>query len=286
MNAYAEDVIIVNSDESIGKYAKASRGFQIAPISITAKINLGNRQTHNNALQQLIRNRDPKLIYSIGSRAYMVARETNHNIPILFSSVLNWRRLPINQNIYGIANEVPSAYQLTMYRYFFPDIKTIGVIYSERYNREWVDLAVRHANDLGITLIVQAISTKADLNSTLEKLLPNVEALWLTADPMVLSSGKAVKTLFKYCDDRNIPVLTYNMTFIKYGATFVIAADPLTMGMQAAGLANDIISGTKIINSIQNPAGTQIGLSTKLISKYAIRLNEEALDSVNEIYNK
>jgi len=79
------------------------------------------------------------------------------------------------------------------------------------------------------------------------------------------------------------PVFAYDDLFAHYGAVLILSADIPTVGRQAAELAAGIIANRVNVEKIQNPAGSQITLNMKKVEEYGIRLDEDALASVNRI---
>ena len=127
-----EDVIVLSSDRSIRKYAEAEKGFT---HQLTTSPKIYNLKKESNAVGNVVRD-EPSLIYAIGSNAFAsVQKNVGGDTNVVFSSVINWKRFPLHKNIYGIAAEVPIGYQLTMFRYIFPKVKKIGVLYSKKYNQ-------------------------------------------------------------------------------------------------------------------------------------------------------
>ena len=276
-------VLILNSDISVSNYALAHTGFKAKVAAINGEIDLGSKWVDESNVRKTIHNMNPDVIYCIGSKAYLLAYEIAENKNIVFSSIINWRRLPMGKNAYGISVELLPSMQLTLYRYFFPEVNKIGVVYSKDYNKEWLETVIKSAKDVGITIFKKSISKQEDVASALKHLLPKVEALWLAPDPIVISKIESVGEMFKQCDNAGKPVLAYNEAFADLGATLIISADITTMEGQAAGIALDLLSEQKRHDKVQPPAGTNVILNLKQVEKYKVKLNEEALDSVNQI---
>lgn len=276
-------VVIINSDMSIYKYSLAHTEFKLKLGSVAGEIDLGSKWKEETKVKQDIRKIDPDLIYCIGSKAYMLVHKLLKDRNIIFSSAINWHRLPLGKNTYGISNELPQGMYLTMYRYFFPHINKIGVIYSKAYNKEWLNVAKKAAKEMGIEIIGKSVRKHEDIESALNELLPEIDALWLTPDPIVLQNVLSVRRIFKYCENMSKPVFAYEKAFANIGATLVMSADIPTIGRQAAGMALDILANKKITERVQNPAGTHIIINMKKIEEYGLNLNTDALDSVNEI---
>jgi len=67
------------------------------------------------------------------------------------------------------------------------------------------------------------------------------------------------------------------------GAILSISADKPTTGRQAALLTQSILEGNAKELSVTPPAGSSITLNMDKVRTYKIKLNEDALDSVNNI---
>ena len=168
-----------------------------------------------------------------------------------------------------------------MFRYLFPDLKNIGVIYSKKYNHEWVTQTRQDAKDVNIKIISKSIRRSSELGDALREVLPKVDAVWLTSDPVVMSNKDSVQTFFKHAQKK--PIFSYDEVFLNYGASLIISPDIPTIGFQAANLANELNNGIEISERVQDPAGSSITLNLKKVNQYGIQLNKDALDSVNNI---
>ena len=283
---FAEDkkkVMILNSDMSIYKYSLAHTEFKSKMAGPAYEIDLGSKWTDETKVANTIYEMDPKVIYCIGSKAYILAHKLAKDKKLIFALVINWRRFPMDENTYGIPSELPQNMQLMMHRYLFPEINKIGVLYSKAYHKEWLNIAIESGKDVEIDVIGRPISKSGEIEQALNELLPKVDALWLIPDPIVINKIESVKKIFKQSKAAMKPVLAYDKVFVNFGAALVISADISTMAKQAAGLTLDILADQKITERIQNPAGTHIILNMKKVKEYGINLNIDALDSVNEI---
>ncbi len=276
-------VIILNSDMSIYKYSLAQSELKSKITNLKGEIDLGSKWIDEKKIKKMIYEVNPDVIYCIGSKAYQMAYKLAEKKNIVFSLVINWRRHPIDKGTYGISNEPLQGIQLMMYRYFFKDVNKIGILYSNTYNKEWFDVAVESAKDVGISIIGKSISKPAKIESALNKLLPKVDALWLIPDPMVIYDIESVNKIFKQCQTSGKPIYTYDKAFAGLGATLIMSADIQTMIRQSAQIVSDIQEDRKIEEKVQNPAGSYIILNMKKVEEYGLNLNIEALDSVNEM---
>ena len=276
-------ILIINSDMAVNRYLVAQIEFKSQLNVPQVVIDLGKKWADVSRVEDTILDKDPEVIYCIGSKAYLMAYRLAKDKNPIFSSTINWQRFPLTENTYGISNELPSGMQLLMYRYFFPGISKIGLLYSKKYNKEWLKTSVEDAEQVGIEVIGRAIGKPDQVESALEELLPRVDALWLISDPIVISSEKSVEQIFRQSDGMKKPVFAYNEAFAGYGAVMIISADIPTIGRQAAQLALRILAEQEITEKVQNPAGSHIIANMKKTEEYGIELNVEALDSVNRI---
>ncbi len=276
-----EGILIVNSDKSVEKYITIQQAFEaeLPKVKIT-EINLAKE-----SLQNKVADINPFLIYTIGSKAYNQIEKTVKNKPLLFSSMINWQRFNITTNTYGVALELPAEMQFFMYSYLFPDIRTLGVLYSKKHNHQWFESAVVQAAEVGLALYGKAVSNTAEISAELTKLLPKIDALWLISDPIVLHNADQVQQIFAATAIVKKPIFAYNNLFSKYGAVLTIAADLPTMGRQAADLAQSILEMQLIDeeDKIQLPAGSHVILNLQKVREYDININYSALSSVENI---
>lgn len=277
------NILILNSDMSIANYSLVHTRFKSRLTNLKHEIDLGSKWTDESKISDAIRNADPDVIYCIGSKAYLLAHKLAENKRLIFTSLINWRRFPMGKNTYGISTELLPNMQLMTYRYFFPEIDKIGVLYSKDYNKEWFDITVKSAKETGITIVGKLVNRQDEIASNLKELLSRVDALWLIPDPVALPKIELVEEIFKESDKAQKPVFTYSDTFAGLGATFIISSDIPTIGQQAAELAVDLLSGKKLPEKVQTPAGSHIILNLRMVEKYKIKFNMEALDSVNQI---
>jgi putative ABC transport system substrate-binding protein len=277
----ATKVLVVNSDSGVEKYNTALQSFRESFGGTVTELNLAG--LNDSAAERAIRTEAPTAIYAIGAKASVAAGRAIQGRPLVISSVINWHRLPV-ANAAGthiIANELPSGTQLTMFRYFFPQVKRIGVLYSKDFNRQWMVDAVAAGRDVGIEIISVAVRTTSSVATEAPKLLSKVDALWVTSDPVVLANETAVRALFSVSAAARKPTFTYAPAFADFGPTLIVAPDVPTIGRQAASILQSLTPDSK--KEVQNPAGSEVTLNLRAIKEYGLVFNEEARDSVNRV---
>ncbi len=281
--SYEPNILIVNSDKSINKYSTIQSEFEKAVNIKTFAVDFAGRTISDTELKGKINAIKPKIIYTIGVKAYIQVSKVAANIPTIFSSMINWRRFEMQQNNYGISLELPVEMPLFMYSYLFPDINNIGVLYSKQYNSQWFKMAVIHGKEVVINLHGKEIEETTQIDKILPTFLNTVDAIWLISDPTVLHNTKQVENIFRLAAEQQKPIFAYNTIFTKYGATLAMAADIPTMGRQAAGLSNDLLKQQDIDEKVQFPAGSHIIFNLKKAEEYGIKVNRAALFSVEKV---
>jgi len=284
--ASAEDksrILLINSDASVEKYKEAQEEFKKALARPVQEIHLEEKKWKLPEVEDFLYDEDPDLVYCIGSKAYLVANKYVGDKDIIFSSIINWQRLPRAKKMYGVSNELHTEMQITLYRYIFPTVKRIGVLYNEKYNSQWFAKTRRDAAAMGVEIIGQTVSGEKDTVAALRELLPKIDALWLISDPVIMSDKKVLSEAFNVCDAQKMPVFTYHEVYAQYGAVLMVSVDNPTLGRQAASIAMEVLAGEKLEERVQFPAGSRIILNLKKIKQYCVEYREEALASVNEI---
>jgi putative ABC transport system substrate-binding protein len=277
-------VLVLNSNQSVERYQIAERYFMTSIKNREIIVmDLQGKQKPVEYIQDKLNSQRFDLVYAIGAKALGSVNLIDPDLPVVYSAVLNWRRFRQQENYFGISSELSPQVQLTWFKYFFPEINSIGVLYSHE-NAHMIEEAAEVAKNLGINLVSTAIRSRAHLKESASQLLKQVDAMWLVSDSQVLSSVDKVKQFFVMADQKRIPVLTYNPVFVEMGATMSLAADLPTIGRQAALMADEILERKLPDASIQFPVGSRIMLNSQKIREYGLQLNAGALDSVDEIY--
>jgi putative tryptophan/tyrosine transport system substrate-binding protein len=279
------DILLLNSDIAIEKYKIAQEEYKKTISYKVTEYTVEGFKGETSELYRVISRNPYRLIYCIGTKAYLTAIKYAPEKTILFSSIMNWRRLPEGDTVFGISNELHPMMHLMHFKNLFPDIKNIGVLYSREINEQWLALSKEAAEKVGINIIGEAVPDMDQTKESLEKILPEMDALWLIPDPMIISSRKNVISIIQACDRKKIPVFSYNHVYSKLGATLIIAVDDSTVGRQAAVMSDNILSGHLPKDNIQLPAGSNITVNLNKIKEFGIPYNHDALDTINHIFD-
>lgn len=282
-------ILLINSNAAVGKYKIVQEEFKKAVSGRITEIDLQGNIKRFAKIKKMSPS-DVDIVYCIGSKAYHLAKTYYKNNIIVFSSIINWRRLGVTPKTYGVSNELLTRMQFYMFRAVFPGIKKIGVMYSMKYNAEWFEKANEQASLLGIELVGGQIRNNRQSISTLKKMSPDIDALWLISDPLVIGNKKTLFNILRECDKRKKPVFSYHKAFARpskkenIGAVLIVSADNPTIGRQAAGIAMNLTAGKQNEEKkIQHPAGSHLTLNLKKVKAYGLAYEEKALKLFNDI---
>lgn len=276
-------VMVINSNAAVEKYHLAQEAFKQTFYLPVLEVDLDEPQWKISKVEELLYDEYPDLIYCIGTKAYLIANKFVSERHIVFSSMVNWQRLPMTKTTYGVSNELYAGMQLTLYRYMFPWLKRIGILYSRQYNREWFDEASTLSSDMGIEIIGHPIHKSRQVLSSLADMLTKIDALWLISDPLVMPEKETIQGIFESCDSARVPIFSYHEGFVDYGAVLIVVVDNPTTGRQAADIAREVLTDKRQEPSVQLPAGSSVILNLNRVHDYGLTYNEAALGAVNQI---
>lgn len=279
-------VLIVSTDSTVYRHQEIAKEFKAILKQYNyqwIEYDLGGQSDTDYKLKLLIQQEKPNTIYCIGTKAYALAHSYAPDTKLLFSAAINWRRLGITKQSYGVSNELSPSQEISLVRYFFPTIKKIGLLYNKKYSLEYIDTIKQDTASLGVQIIDRQIDNAQEIESALTELLPKVDLFWLISDPVVLTGKESMQQIFQSAKQQNKPVYAYSDIFIQYGALLSVSADMGTIGRQSANLlvmmdADKVPEGT-----VQIPAGSSVTLNKCVLDALKLNFNRDAMSSINNI---
>ena len=195
-----------------------------------------------------IRELNPDLIITIGSKSTAFLSKHIRDIPIVFSAVLN----PISSgfiqsmrssgsNLTGSSLDIPISTQLEKFKLIVPGMKKLGVICT-RDSEPVVQEAQRVCRQIGLELVPAVISSEKEIPEAIESLGQKVDGLWAVADTVVFTP-QSTQYLLLYTLRQGIPFQGPFTSFVKAGALFTLAWNDKDVGRQAGELAVKVLAG-------------------------------------------
>lgn len=276
---WGEKILLINSNSDIKKYRLTQKefleNFDKEVISINIK-NWSNKETKDYLFDEY-----PDIVYTIGSKAYQY---TNRYIPekkIFFSSIVNWQKLEMSENRFGVSNELHSGMKVALIKSIFPKLESISIIYSKHTKGIYENIK-KSANEYDIRVIAKEIK---DENTKLENISNTIldgEAFLLLPDLTLLSNEQLVKNIFTFAKRNKKPIFAYDELFIRFGATMILSIDNPTVGRQVATMLKKMLNKEKF-KKIQYPVGSNIIFNQTLAKEYNLSYDEQMLSIFNKV---
>lgn len=276
VSLFAQKVLVINSNSSIQKYKSAQEFFTKSYNKPFELLDIANMPTKE--IKEYLYDEYPDVVYAIGTKAYSYANMFIPEKTIFFSSIVNYKRLKMDENRYGVSNELHTGMNLTIIKSLFDKTKSLSIIYSDHTSDLFENFKLQ-ASYIGIRVVGQKISKHKKLD---KKILEQTDALLLIADPVLIKDENTVIELFEDMQKQKKPIFAYHELFIKLGASLVISVDNPTIGRQVA-LMIENFKQKKEFKKIQIPVGTNVIFNKKLADKLGIKYNKEAISVVNKV---
>ncbi len=191
----------------------------------------------------------PRAILTIGSAATSLAKKHFSETPIIFAGVMypvlsgfvDSNRKP-GGNITGASLDIPTDIQFRYFRMIIPDIKRIGVLYTEN-TASLIREARSVAAGMNIELVAVKVASSKQLPEALDSLAGTVDGVWSVADPD-LFDPQATRYILLNTLRKGVPFMGFSRYVVESGALFALDFDYKAVGIQAGQIANRILSGT------------------------------------------
>ncbi len=259
------------------------------PIAETAVLDLQG-QADTALIQKFIADARPSAIICMGALAAKSTTSIEKKIPILFSMVINYKSYPELQqdNVVGVAMEIPMQTILTQFKWVAPNISRIGVPY---YSSGLIEL-IHEAETVGKTLGTEIVGIKVEdvskVKNTLQKQAEQCSALWMIGDTQLYNKQtEAITDLVDFSRRKKIPLFAFSEAFLKPGAFFSISIDYRSMGSQLALLSRQIVEDKTPLSqiSVAPPIGTFTVINRDVADAlYGKSLDESIFDEVDKSY--
>ena len=236
----------------------ALRGFEdrLKEEGIEAEVeveNLQGDQALTTTAPKKFEGEDYKLVYAISTPAAQGAKTALPNKNIVYSAVTDPVEAGLIEasdkitNITGVNDAVSAKDQIESFLKIYPDIKTIGTIFStnEANSKVQVEALEKACKELGLKLESVGINNINDIGQALSTLTGKIDAYYALTDNTVASAGPIVaENLLK----EKIPSISAEEGQVSKGLLMSEGVDYYEHGRQAADLAIKILKGEDIKN--------------------------------------
>lgn len=194
-----------------------------------------------------------KLVYAISTPAAQGAKTALPNKNIIYSAVTDPIEAGLIEspdkitNITGVNDAVSAKAQLESFLKVYPNVKTIGTIFStnEVNSKVQVESLEKACNELGLKLESVGINNINDIGQALSTLTEKIDAYYALTDNTVASAGPVLaENLLKH----KIPSLSAEEGQVAKGLLMSEGVDYYEHGRQAGEMAIKILKGEDIKN--------------------------------------
>lgn len=252
----------------------------------TATYNLEGQGKSTGEMIGEIRDFNPDLIHTVGSRATSAISKSLKDTPIVFSMVL----YPVasgfvssiqkpGKNVTGAALDVPIEHQLRKLLEIVPNLKRVGVLYNPEETLPVIEDAMRVADSINIQLLAEQVTSESDVPDALRRLEKRkMDALWSVADGKLFPS---IQYIGKYLFYRGIPFMVYDTRFVTPAGALVAmsALDYRDNGRQAGDICFLILGGTEPTDiPVATPRKIERVLNLRVANHIGLRIPQEIID--------
>jgi len=194
------------------------------------------------ALLSKFRNARPDLVFAIGATALDFARRIE-GVPIVYALAPADREAQnATARLAGIDLLASPTDWVEATAAMLPGRVKIGMVTRKGGAGAWAEGAGRLLAARGMRLIAVEAEAPEKVRAALSLLRGRVDALWLMADPQVLSQ-ESIEEILLFGLENKLPVVGFSRKYLKAGAALTVEPDLGGVGAQAATLAARILSG-------------------------------------------
>lgn len=275
-----EKLVTIVQSQQISAYNEVIKGFEEAckgeNISIKAIYDLkgdiekGKRTVQNIKIDKLQTN----LILAVGVLATTLVKEQFPDIPIIFCMVINHERFDFQgANITGISCEASVEDQFTILKELHGANKNIGVIYDPWKTGKIISEAILVAKKLESNLIKTEVASEKEVAPAIKNIINKISALWIVPDGTVITK-ETIDGIIKLTQKHRLPTFCTSPAIVKAGALVSISPDYTYMGLQAAQLAQTLLSDQAITSlGIKQPEKLKFTVNTRTAEIIGVNLS-------------
>jgi putative ABC transport system substrate-binding protein len=287
--AVAGDVAVLMSAR-VDAYSDALRGFE-SSLQGHRVVDTYDMEGDEGRGKKLLRSMEsgekPDLIFAIGVWALKATLKTPPSTPVVYAMVLNPESVVGGRsaNVTGASMNVPVGESLQLLRQLGPQIKRVGLVYSQEKTGYLVDQAKALAARLDIEILARSASSPREAIQAVEAIQKaGIDAYWYLPDEMMLAAPVS-KHVFLTAHRHGIPILGMSARQAKMGALLTLSfASSKDIGSQAGELANSILAGRRT-SEVPGTSAREVSLTVNLKTarKLGVTIPESILVTANKL---
>ncbi|MCP4400720.1 MAG: hypothetical protein GY801_25890 [bacterium] len=185
-----------------------------------------------------------QLIVTVGTTATVDVLRKVHDIPVLFSMVLDPENiLQKHSAVVGASLNIPFKLQIELISKVLPRVKTVGLLYDPGKNEDTIQRYLTQAKQSDLRLKAFPVTSPKEIPTALSKVRKETDALLGIVDSSVYTS-RTTEFIIRYTIKNQLPFIGISPSYVKAGALCSLVFDSRDVGRQTAQLALKILDGT------------------------------------------
>ena len=169
------------------------------------------------------------------------------SIPVIYAAISDPEAAGLTgmDNVTGVSDALNTPFILKMMLAVNPDIKTVGLLYSNSEPNSITPIAEAKAylDELGIAYLEKTGTTSGEIIEAASSLVGRVDAVFTPTDNAVMAAESAVAEIL---NEAGIPHYAGADSFVFSGAFATCGVNYTELGTYAAQMAMDILAGGEI----------------------------------------
>lgn len=269
----AAEIAIIKA-KNLALYNEAIMGFKVnCTGEKIVEYDMEESEDRGHQITAKVKTDKDGLVFAVGAKAAVVAKEDIKDIPVIFSMVVNPENYGLDGggNVAGISLEIPVKIQLYTLKSIVPKVSKVGVIYNPRKTGNLIAEARKAAAEYGFDLIASKADTQEDIPRALRAFEGGIDAYWMVPDQTIVTP-EGFDTVRKYTLEKKVPFLAYSKAMVDRGALVSLAPNYASIGSQACAIAEQILQGktTTATISISAPKGLELTFNIKTAKEIGV----------------
>lgn len=228
------------------------------------------------------------LIYAIATPAAQGAKNAVKDIPIIFNAVtdpVSANLVDSNEkpggNVTGVSDYTSPKSQLETFLKIFPEIKTIGTIYStsEANSESQVKELEAICKEMNLEFKAVGVNNINDVSQAMTSLVKDIDGFFSITDNMISSS---IAVVAKKLEENKIPSFAAEQGPVEGGILMTDGIDYEKLGREAAVIAKEIMEGKSPTEvPVYFEKETKISVNKKISEALSLNIDQEIFKDAN-----
>ena len=228
------------------------------------------------------------LVFAIATPTAQAVSNATSDTPILFSAVTDPEAAGlVKPNVTGSSDKVDIEQQLALLREISKDAKKIGFLYNSSEENSLVQLEEikKVAGKYDFEIVEQGISSANELPQAIDKMLTQVDALYLPTDNLISSSSALIA---EKANAAKIMTFAAESGMLENGIFITKGIDYYQLGKEAGKMAAEILKDGKKPSDLPYKISetVEIAVNKQTLEQLGIKLPDDVMSKAKFIETK